>query len=38
MKKSIKLIALMLALVVAISAISGCELLDQILGESDNWG
>lgn len=38
MKKSIKLIALLLALIVAISGLSGCELLDQILGGADNWG
>ena len=38
MKKSIKLIALLLALIVAISGLSGCELLDQILGDTDNWG
>ena len=38
MKKSIKLIALLLALIVAISGLSGCELLDQILGNADNWG
>ena len=38
MKKSIKLIALLLALIVAISSLSGCELLDQILGDADNWG
>ena len=38
MKKSIKLIALLLALIVAISSLSGCELLDQIFGDADNWG
>ena len=38
MKKSIKLIALLLALIVAISGLSGCDLLDQILGGADNWG
>ena len=38
MKKSIKLIALLLALIVAISSLSGCELLDQMFGDADNWG
>lgn len=38
MKKSIKLIALLLALIVAISGLASCELLDQILGGADNWG
>ena len=38
MKKSIKLIALLLALIVAISGLASCELLDQILGDADNWG
>jgi DNA-entry nuclease len=38
MTKRLKLLALLLALVVAISSLAGCELLDQILGNSDNWG
>ena len=38
MTKRLKLLALLLALVVAISSLAGCELLDQILGDSDNWG
>ena len=38
MTKGLKLLALLLALVVAISSLAGCELLDQILGNSDNWG
>ena len=38
MTKRLKLLALLLALVVAISSLACCELLDQILGNSDNWG
>ena len=38
MTKRLKLLALLLALVVAISSLAGCELLDQILDNSDNWG
>ena len=38
MKKTFKLIALLLALVVVISSLASCELLDQLLGATDNWG
>ena len=38
MTRSTKLLALLLALIIAISSLAGCELLDQILGDSDNWG
>ena len=38
MKKSFKLIALLLALVVVISSLASCELLDMILGGTENWG
>ena len=38
MKKTFKLIALLLALVVVISSLASCDLLDQLLGDTDNWG
>lgn len=38
MKKSLRLIALLLALVVAISSLASCELLDQFLSGGEDWG
>ncbi len=38
MTKRLRILALLLALVIAISSLTGCELLNELLSSGDNWG
>ena len=38
MKTSLKLLSLLLALIVAISSLAGCEIPDEVIPSGDDWG